>query len=154
MEAGAGAGRSSLKTTLRRFAWLAATGFLLHGNWEWLQTPFYDDRTASINLVVWYRLHCTLADVLILLGCVLAVSLFARGDAWLARPEPRHLVWLASLGVSYTAASEQVNVGLRGAWVYSELMLVIPGTAIGLVPLLQWALVPPATAWLASRLAR
>ncbi|MFQ5789950.1 MAG: hypothetical protein ACE5JI_05670 [Acidobacteriota bacterium] len=144
----------TLRSSTRRFLWLATTAFLLHGNWEWLQSPFYDDRTTSIRTIVWYRFHCTLGDVLILLGCAVAVSLFCRGTEWLAAPRRRHLIFLSALGTAYTAGSEQVNVGLLQAWSYSALMPVIPGTFIGLVPLLQWVLLPPVAVSMATRLAR
>lgn len=132
-------------------AWLLAFGFLLNGNWEWLQTPFYDDGGVSVNTVVWYRFHCTLVDVVILAGCVLAVALVTRSLAWMARPGRGHLAAVALLGTAYTAVSEQVNVGVNASWGYSELMPVIPGTSIGVVPLLQWLVLPPLALWLARR---
>lgn len=136
---------------LRGILWLAFFGLLLNGNWEWLQTPFYDDGGASVNTIVWYRLHCTLADVVILLACAAVVSAAARGTGWLRRPDARQLVALSLLGTAYTALSEQVNVALRESWAYSSLMPVVPGTEVGLVPVLQWLMLPAAAVWLASR---
>jgi len=130
---------------------LALFGLLLNGNWEWLQTPFYDDGGVGLNTVVRYRFHCTLVDLLILLGCVAAVSAAARGVAWLRRPTGREMVALSLLGTAYTAVSEQINVGLQASWRYSQLMPLVPGTEIGLVPLLQWLVLPSAAVWLASR---
>ncbi len=139
---------------LRRMAWLAMVGFLLNGNWEWLETPWYDDRTNAINTIVWYRLHCALLDVGILIGAALAVSLLFRTTNWLVQPRPREVAVFTLLGATYTAVSEQVNVAIRGAWSYSPWMPVLPGTSIGVVPLLQWVLLPPVAVWLASRLSR
>ena len=136
---------------LRPLLWLAVFGFLLHGNWEWLQTPFYDDGAVGVNTVVWYRFHCTLVDVLILLGCAVIVSVAVRGIGWLERPDARHLAALSLLGTAYTVLSEQINVGLVESWAYSHLMPVVPGTNIGVVPVLQWLILPAAAAWLASR---
>jgi len=121
---------------------------------SWLQSPLYDDRATSFNAVVCYRFHCTLGDVVILLGCALIVSLFSRGTAWLTVPKRNHVVWLSVLGMLYTAGSEQVNVGFRGAWAYTDLMPVIPATSIGLVPLLQWLLLPVVAVWMTAHLAR
>ena len=140
-----------LRETVIRTAWFLFFGFLLNGNWEWLQTPFYDDGPVGLNTVVWYRLHCTLVDVVILLGCAAVVSVAVRGTGWLARPGRRHMAALALMGTAYTAISEQINVGVNAAWGYSSLMPVIPGTSIGVVPLLQWLLLPPLALWLAGR---
>ncbi len=141
------------REALAAWVWLAFFGFLLHGDWEWLQTPFYDDGGVSLNTVVWYRFHCTLVDVLILLGSAALVGFALRRPAWLLRPEPRHLVATALLGVAYTAASEQLNVAIRQSWAYSRLMPVVPGTYIGVVPLVQWLVIPPLAVWLAARVA-
>jgi len=145
--------RESLRLTVRRMSWLALVGFLLNGNWEWLQTPFYRNDDASLNQVVWFRLHCTLGDVIILMGCALGVTAVRRSTSWLAKPELSEIALLTALGVGYTAFSELVNLG-RGAWAYSELMPLLPGTSIGVVPLLQWLVLPALALWLASRLFR
>ena len=44
-------------------------------------------------------------------------------------------------GVGFTAYSEHLNTA-RGTWTYSDLMPVLPGTAIGLAPLAQWIVIP------------
>jgi hypothetical protein len=46
------------------------------------------------------------------------------------------------MAVLYTAASEYVNVHLLKSWGYSDLMPLLPGIGIGIVPLLQWAILP------------
>jgi hypothetical protein len=147
--------KKNIGKVVRRLAWIAVTGFLLNGNWEWLQTPFFRDSTTSVNEIVWFRLHCTLGDVLLLLSCAIGVSAVRRSTDWLATPRPLDLVLLTSLGVRYTAFSEHVNLA-RGAWVYSELMpvVVVPGISIGVTPLVQWLLLPTLAAILAARLGR
>src|SRR3989304_1111718 len=88
-DSGRGSGlqdRQGFPSALRRLAWLGLTGFLLNGNWEWLQTPLYQDATKSVNDIVWFRLHCTVGDVLILLACAVAVTGLRRSTSWLCRP--------------------------------------------------------------------
>jgi hypothetical protein len=136
-----------------RFLWLAVFGFLLNGNWEWLQTPLYDDAAKPAIEVLRFRLHCTAGDVLILLVCALGVSGVRRSTSWLSRPHPSDLALLAILGVGYTFVSELVNVG-RGSWAYSELMPLVPGTSVGVVPLAQWLLLPMLAAWMSARIRR
>ena len=101
------------RSVITRFAWLTATGFSLNGNWEWLQTPLFRDATSSLNTVVWFRLHCTVGDVLILLVCTVAVSIVLRSTAWLARPDLAPVVLLTFLGVAYTAWSEARSFTMR-----------------------------------------
>lgn len=136
---------------VRRLGWLGVTGFLLNGNWEWLQTPFYQDATKSVNDIVWFRLHCTVGDVLILLGCALVVTVLRRSTSWLAKPRILDFALMTALGLAYTSFSELVNLG-RGTWAYSELMPLVLGTPLGLAPLAQWLVLPTAGVWFAARL--
>lgn len=141
-----------VRGALSRFAWLGVSGFLLNGNWEWLQTPFFVDSTATLNEIVWFRLHCTMGDVLILLGCAAVVTTFRRSTGWLAKPRLGDLMLLTVLGVAYTSWSELVNLA-RGSWAYSDLMPLLPGIGLGVVPLLQWLFLPSLSVWLTVRLA-
>jgi hypothetical protein len=52
------------------------------------------------------------------------------------------------LGLAYTAWSEWRNVYLLGSWQYADSMPTLAG--IGLLPLLQWTLIPPLS-WLLLR---
>ena len=135
-----------------RFAWLALSGFLWNGNWEWLQGPFFRDQSSALNQIVWFRFHCTVGDVLILLVSALAVSGIRRSSRWLVTRDTLSVVLLTLFGVGYTAWSEHVNLA-REAWAYSELMPLLPGTSIGLVPLTQWLVLPWVSVWMTSRLA-
>lgn len=141
-----------MRGALHRFAWLSVTGFLLNGNWEWLQTPFFADSAATLNEIVWFRLHCTLGDVVILLASAGVVTLLRRSPRWLSGPGLLDLALLTVFGVVYTVFSERRNLS-RGAWAYSELMPLVPGISVGVVPLIQWLVLPTAAAILASRLA-
>jgi hypothetical protein len=134
--------RKNLGRTAIGLAYYALFAFLVFGVWEWLQTPFYVDVSADINRIVWFRLHCTLVDMLILSGCIAAVSALRRGVRWLARPRLGDLLAVGALGVLYTGASEYLNVHVRQSWGYSSWMPLVPWLGIGLVPLVQWLLLP------------
>jgi hypothetical protein len=135
------------------FAWLrglrAYLATIALGNlvWEVLQLPLYTIwTTGTPREQAFAVVHCTLGDLLIALS-TLAVALVLAGDhTW-----PRGRFWPVAivtivLGVGYTAFSEWLNVVVRAAWSYSELMpqLSLFGLKIGLSPLLQWIVVPAA----------
>lgn len=121
---------------------LVLWGFALNLTWEVLQTPLYADRGGSARYLAWSRLHCTLGDVLILLGCFWLVALMCRDRRWIAagRLPPRLL--FVTLGVAYTMASELLNTRLFLSWAYAPEMPHIFG--VGLAPILQWFLIPSA----------
>jgi len=121
---------------------IAVFSFLLNFVWEVLQTPFFVDISDEINTIIWYRFHCTLLDVVISLGCFWLVALISRSRTWFLNPTKVKLLLFVVFGVSYTIFSEIKNVSLNKWWGYSDLMPVIPYIEVGLVPLIQWVIVP------------
>ena len=113
--------------------------------WEVLQLPLY---TIWQDGTLWQQVtHCTAGDVLIAATALLLSLLLVGSREWPARHFGRVAVVATVVGVSYTAFSEWLNVGVFGSWAYSRLMPVISvGDArIGVSPLLQWSIVPPAS---------
>ena len=130
---------------------MAFFSFLLNFVWEVLQTPFFLDKSAEINTIVWYRFHCTLGDVLITLGSFWLVALTSKSRTWFLNPTKRNVLLFVGFGVIYTTFSEIKNVSLNKLWGYSELMPVIPYIDVGIVPLIQWMIVPVALVFIVRR---
>ena len=118
--------------------------------WEILQLPLYTIyESGPPAWMAFAVLHCTAGDVLIALACYAAAACATRTARW---PLERPLFGLAialPIGVAYTAFSEWLNVSVRGSWEYAAAMPRVYG--IGLAPLLQWLLVPPAAVSLIRR---
>lgn len=130
---------------------IAFFSFLLNFAWEALQTPFFVDISDNINTIIWYRFHCTLGDVMISLGSFWLVALISRNRIWFLNPTKGKLLLLVAFGVSYTIFSEIKNVSLNKLWGYSDLMPVIPGIEIGVIPLIQWIIIPPLLVFIVRR---
>ena len=110
-------------TTLRRFALLTLLGHLF---WE-------------VAVV-----HCTGGDLLIAMSSLLlALFIFSTGAWPRARVYPV-LTAMIAIGFGYTIFSEWLNIEVREAWAYREIMPVIPFIDAGLTPMLQWLVVPSA----------
>lgn len=122
---------------------IAFFSFLLNFAWEVLQTPFFIDISDKITTIIWYRFHCTIGDVVISLGCFWLVALISKSRTWFLSPTKGQLLMFIGFGVSYTIFSEIKNVSLYKLWEYSDLMPVIPYIDVGIVPLIQWVIIPP-----------
>ena len=134
---------------------IAIFGFFTSFIWEILQMPFFDVGSASY----WERtLGCTRAtfgDVGILVLAYTAVSIITRNRNWLH--SPKH--WMISIylltGLGITVIIEAMATSVPRewgwGWRYSELMPLVPGTNIGLVPVLMWIFIPLITLWFARR---
>ena len=134
---------------------LALSAFFLNFFWEMVQSPLYDDVSQKTYLeILSSRLHCTLGDVLILLGVYGIMAWVTRNRYWVTEGRIPHVVGFTFLGLGYTVASEWVNVDIRGAWGYGASMPRVPLLGTGLAPFIQWVVLPPLIAGVTRRLLR
>ena len=126
--------------TLRRYLVFAAVAHLL---WEFAHLPLYTIwLTGTAGELVFAAVHCTGGDVLITLSTlVLALLLFGASD-WPQAHAGRVLAAAMLFGVGYTIFSEWLNIEVREAWAYREVMPVIPVIDAGLSPVMQWVFIP------------
>ncbi|QEN06784.1 hypothetical protein EXM22_01795 [Oceanispirochaeta crateris] len=129
--------------------WYSLFSFVIFATWEWVQTPFFVDITNDLNTIVWYRIHCTIGDIMILFFSMMGTILIYRKISWIYKPEKKHYITVLFLGSCYTLISEYRNVHKLQSWDYSALMPEIFG--IGLVPIFQWILLPPLILYIISR---
>jgi hypothetical protein len=125
--------------------------FLLNFAWEVLQTPFFHDISDKINTIVWYRFHCTVGDVMISLGSFWLVALISKTRSWFLNPTKVRLLLFVAFGVGYTIFSEIKNVSLNKLWAYSDFMTVIPYIDVGVIPIIQWIILPPLLVYIVRR---
>lgn len=127
---------------------------LLNLPWEFLQVPFFDGMPQAPH---WESVKaCARAaggDAVIALLAFGAVALMARSREWVIRSNWRSTLAFIGCGVLITVVIERL--ALSGHWVsrwtYSSLMPVVPVLDVGLVPLLQWVMLPPLVLWLVRR---
>lgn len=135
--------------TLRRYIFYAAVFHLL---WEFAHLPLYTIwQTGTARELAFAAVHCTAGDILIAMSTML-ISLFLIGEsAWPAQKRRAVLAVAIVLAVGYTIFSEWLNIVVREAWAYRDIMPVVPVVNTGLSPILQWIVVPSAAYALATR---
>jgi len=125
----------------RRFeVLLISWGFALNLIWELAQSSLYADHANGWRYVAWTRFHCTLGDVLILLGAFWATAAIYRSWRWPVTGGNGAVAVFLGSGLLYTAWSEWFNTTVREAWAYGPAMPRFLG--MGLSPLLQWLVLP------------
>jgi hypothetical protein len=128
---------------LARAGLWSALAFVLNLAWEIAQVRLYTVWAAADGMnIAWSLLHCSVGDAII------AFALFALAGMVLRRADwPASHPWTGGAivvigALAYTAWSEWYNVYRAGSWGYTASMPLIFG--IGLSPLLQWLILPPA----------
>jgi hypothetical protein len=136
---------------LRRYLLFIAIGNIL---WEFVQLPgFADWSEAGWSWVVFIAVLGTAGDILIAATCLVLVLVAIGDESWpLRRSSYWRVAALATLaGIAYTTYSEWRHAVVLRHWTYSALMPVVPGLGVGLLPLLQWLLIPPVAFFCAIR---
>ena len=133
---------------------VATFALLLNFPWEILQAPLYDGMASSSHATVTKAcLQATLGDMVIMLMAHAAVAVGSRNRRWTVSASGGQLRLFVAFGLSITLLVESLAV--RGYWLsswsYAPTMPVLPGTGIGLSPVLQWLILPPLTVWFARR---
>jgi hypothetical protein len=133
------------------FVSLITITFALHFVWEMAQMFAYQEMARQ----PWQGtlLTCTLAtvgDVLATLLVYSVIALLRRNAAWGLRARWNDCAWASVPGAVIAVAAEKVAAAY-GQWSYTDAMPIVPVLDVGLLPLLQLALLIPLTIWGAAR---
>lgn len=133
---------------------VALFAFLLNLPWELWQAPLFEGMAAAPHwAAVKVCSRAALGDAVIALAAYATVALVLRNRVWVASPSTLGAVGFVVCGLAITTVIERL--ALNGAWIqgwsYSPLMPIVPGIGVGLSPLVQWLVLPPAVAWLVRR---
>ena len=120
--------------------------------WELAQTPLY----AGVEFpgALWHCFVASLGDGLLVLFIYATVAIVARSPDWYMRPTARPYLAMAVTGLTVGVAVEWWGLHIARRWQYSELMPMVAAAGVGLAPVLQMVLLPPAIFAVARRLQR
>lgn len=126
----------------------------LHFTWEMLQAPAFDDFAESMWAGTVRCFVAALGDVLIAAGAYGVTAVAIRSATWPLRAHwivPAATATWIGVGVIATIIFEHWALA-RGRWAYGPEMPLVFG--VGLLPLLQWFIVPMLTLGLMRHLSR
>lgn len=131
---------------------VAIFSFFLNFIWEMWQIPFFEEIT---NAEHWAGVvtcsKATFGDVGISIVAFWCVAAFAKSRRWIIKPSPSQIGSFVLVGVFITIVFEAIATVLLDRWSYSPSMPTLPLLGTGLLPLLQWILLPPLTIWFVRR---
>lgn len=117
--------------------------------WELAQTPLY----AGVEFpgAIWHCFVASLGDGVLVLFIFAGVASVVRAADWYLQPTAIAYAAMLVAGLAVAFAVEFWGLHIAKRWQYSQLMPLIPGTAVGVSPILQMLLLPPAIFWAAKR---
>ncbi len=126
--------------------------FLLNLAWEYWQVPFFRGMADQPHwLGVKTCTQATLGDAGIALAAFWIAAIFARARSWILRPNKLDVGIFLGVGVLVTILYEALATGVLERWAYSDAMPRLPLIGTGLLPLLQWLVIPLLVLWFVRR---
>ena len=144
----------SFKKHIRLQAYVFVLAVLLNLIWEVAQISAYDFPESSLVTNVLGCFVPTLGDGLMILIIYWTGWLVFREFQWILSPGARGYLLMMVIGLMLAVFVEWNALYRTGAWAYSEQMITIPILGVGLLPILQMIVLPPATALLLQRIWR
>lgn len=134
---------------------LAGFAFLLNFPWEIIQSPLFAGMASMPHRdAVQYCTRAAVGDVgIMVIAFWIAAAASGRGRGWLLQSGRRPIAIFVITGVMISIGIELLATSGRWleGWTYSADMPVVWGVNVGLVPVLQWIILPPAAALLTRR---
>ncbi len=123
---------------------LAFFSFLLHFVWEMWQVPFFAGMPSTSHWSgVGICTQATFGDAAMAVTAFWAAALVHRSRQWFRKPRAGEWVVYLAVGLVLTVAFEWLATGPLERWSYAPEMPQIPVLGTGLLPVLQWVVVPP-----------
>ncbi|MEO6227872.1 MAG: hypothetical protein ABIO61_08490 [Thermomonas sp.] len=131
---------------------VAIFSFLLNFVWEMWQIPFFAAAASDPHWVgVVACTGATSGDAAISLVAFWCVAAAARSRSWILDPGASQVGAFVAVGLVITIILEALATGPLQRWTYTSLMPTLPVLGTGILPLLQWILLPPLMIWFVRR---
>ena len=126
--------------------------FLLNLAWEIWQVPFFEGMADRPHwLGVKTCTQATSGDAAIALLAFWVTAAHAQTRYWVAQPRKSQVLIFVGVGVVATILLEALATGILGRWAYGDTMPRLPFLGTGMLPLLQWCVVPLLVLWFVRR---
>lgn len=131
---------------------LAFFSFLLHFVWEMWQVPFFAGMpTTSHWSGVGICTQATFGDAAMAVAAFSGAATIRRSRRWFENPLRAEWAVYMGIGLGLTFVFEWLAVGPLERWSYGPEMPRLPMTGTGLLPTLQWIVIPPIALALVAR---
>ena len=127
---------------------VAAIGFLINLFWEVEQAPLYEGFVSfSHNFFMCFI--ASIVDAVTILLIYAGFAAYYRDLSWLSRFRWREAALTMAIGFLIALIYEKWAFAID-LWSYTSRMPIVPGTDVGLLPVLQMMLLPPLTFYLSK----
>ncbi|HEV8079364.1 MAG TPA: hypothetical protein VGP43_01530 [Chitinophagaceae bacterium] len=129
------------RSVFKRLSYLIITfSFLLNFAWEMAQMPLYEGMKLNMQTAMLCGL-ASLADTLMVLLLYYAFAVIYKDSFWVQHFAKKRISLLIVVGATGAILAEMLHLS-AGSWKYSRSMPKIPFVNVGLIPVLQFMILP------------
>jgi hypothetical protein len=126
--------------------------FLLNLAWEVWQVPFFRGMADQPHwLGVKACTQATFSDAGIALAAFWVTAVYAKARSWISQPNRMQIAIFLGVGIVATIIFEALATGALERWAYTDAMPRLPILGTGLLPVIQWLVIPPLVLWFVRR---
>ena len=129
---------------------ILAAAFVLEFLWEMAQMPLFKNMPFTGRTTLFCAL-ATIADCIMVLLLYLGFDLIYKDPMWFRKPDLLPVLFLIMVGGLGAVLAEKQHL-LAGDWAYNPDMPLVPIVDVGLVPLMQFMVLPATIYYVASAL--
>lgn len=134
---------------------LAGFAFLLNVPWEMIQAPLFEGMGSMPHrAAVEYCTRAAFGDAgIMVIAFWIVAAAFSHGRGWLQQSGRIPIATFVVIGVLISIAIEMLATsrGSPEGWTYTADMPILWGLNVGLIPVLQWIILPPVAVLLSRR---
>lgn len=124
--------------------------FLLNFAWEVAQIPLYKGASFKKDHIAFCAL-ASVADAIMVLLLYFGFAIICKNPLWAQRLTPL-LILLLMMAGGLGAIAAEIKYLSSGTWTYNTSMLLIPIAKVGLIPVLQFMLLPASIYYLSFKI--
>ena len=114
--------------------------FLFNAVWEILQIPLYKEGVYTLQHILFCVL-ASVADVIMVLLIYFGFGIIFKNAFWINNSNIKRIILLMLIGGVGAVLAEIRHLSI-GTWSYAESMPLIPDVHVGLLPVLQFMILP------------
>ncbi len=139
------------RTFFKRFIFIMLVlAFLLNFAWEVAQIPLYKGASFNKEHIAFCAL-ASVADAIMVLLLYFGFALVYKNPLWAQRLTTLRILILMIVG-SLGAIAAEIKYLSSGTWTYNTSMPLIPIAKVGLIPVLQFILLPASIYYLSFKI--
>ena len=140
---------SRLSAIVRMPAIIFLVAVFINYPWELAQAPLYAG-FDNLSTAWWHCFVASLGDGVLVLLIFAIGALVSRKQTWFERPGAKGYVLMLMSGAFIGILVEWIAVHVAQRWAYAASMPLVPGLAIGVVPVMQMLVLPPLIFYVAA----